>query len=336
MKEEDPEDRELDDLATAILDEPEVVLPDGPAAGPARPANLEPLEEKIEAARRIIAAAFETSRRVCLALSGGTDSLILLDLVAREGHKPVVIHASTGMEYPETEPFVICTTARYGLDLRIAHAPHHPLEQFQKTGWPMLGKLAARLWMQKNQGQGFKINISECCREMKIKPARTLARNLGCDVQLTGQRGKADDALRGYRDLQDGPDHYQARDKIRIINPLAGWADAHSREYLERNPMPEHPARKRGATTIGCVFCGGGSQYTNSGFRALRRTWPEAWRRFIVDWRGGTIVLALKYGATREAVDEAVLQVGGLEALARTRPWVFDFSRRTPIPGYAK
>lgn len=330
-----PEDLEPNDLAEAIGNEVELQ----PEARPARPTpQAEPLEPKIASARQAIVAAFQNSRRICLAFSGGSDSLVLLDLVAGPAlhYAPVVVFAETGMEYPETRPFIEKTVARYGLDLRIARPARQPLEQFLQTGWPMLGKVAARLWMQKNRGRGFRINVSECCRAMKIGPARTLARNLGCDVQLTGQRGNADDVMRGYRELQDGPDHLQVRDKIRIINPLTGWTDADIRGYLEAQHLEGHPARSRGATTIGCVFCGGGSQYTNSGFRALRRTWPEAWHRFMVEWQGGTIVLALKYGKTRTEVEEATAQLGGLAALAESRPWVFDFTRRTPIPGYSK
>jgi hypothetical protein len=56
----------------------------------------------------------------------------------------------------------------------------------------------------------------------------------------------------------------------------------------------------------------------------------------MVEWQGGTIVLALKYGKTRTEVEEATAQLGGLAALAESRPWVFDFTRRTPIPGYSK
>jgi hypothetical protein len=56
----------------------------------------------------------------------------------------------------------------------------------------------------------------------------------------------------------------------------------------------------------------------------------------MVEWRGGTIVLALKYGVTAEEVEDAVAGLGGLSALANSRPWVFDFTRRTPMKGYAK
>jgi len=240
------------------------------------------------------------------------------------------------MEYPGSRQFIVETVAKYGLHLRTAKAQHSPLVQWQRTGWPMLGKSSARLWMQQNRGAGFAINVSECCRTMKIKPSRILARNLGCRIQLTGQRGQKDDNLRGLRTMKDGPLFYQSRDRLWIANPLTGWTDEEIQGYLVRERLTQHPARARGAVTIGCVYCGGGSQYTNSGYRVLRKTWPEAWRRFIIEWKGGLIILALKYKKRLDEVREAIQELGGLANLARHRPWIFDFTRKTPLPGYEK
>lgn len=189
---------------------------------------------------------------------------------------------------------------------------------------------------QRHTGLGFKLNVSECCRAMKIGPARTLARNLDARLQFTGQRGGTDDGLRGMRTLKDGAVFYQERDRLWISNPLTGWTDADVNAYLEARGLPRHPAKIQGAKTIGCVFCGGGSQYTNSGYRILRRIWPKAWRQFMVEWRGGEIILALKYGTNLDLMRGAIEEAGGLERLAKTRPWLFDFTRKTPIMGYQK
>ena len=181
--------------------------------------------------------------------------------------------------------------------------------------------------------------MSECCRAMKITPGRQLTRNLGCGLQFTGQRGKREDRLQGYRNIEDGAIVYQARDRMWIANPLTGWKDRKESEvkgYIEQNGLPQHPARARGAGSIGCVYCGGGSQFTNSGYRALRQTWPEAWYRFMVTWGGGIIILALKYHQHIQTIQDAVNELGGLASIAKWRPWVFDFTRRTPLPGYTK
>jgi len=66
------------------------------------------------------------------------------------------------------------------------------------------------------------------------------------------------------------------------------------------------------------------------------KPWAEAWQRFMVEWGGGLIVLALKYKANIEKTKAAVKEAGGLYHLAKTRPWIFDFIRKTPLPGYQK
>jgi 3'-phosphoadenosine 5'-phosphosulfate sulfotransferase (PAPS reductase)/FAD synthetase len=270
---------------------------------------------------------------------------VLLDLIAKTATpgRPrlaaieiPVTWANTQMEYPGTEAFIRQAVKRYGMNLRIATAATTPLELWRRQGWPMLGKMAARLWMTQHPDRGFKINVSECCRTMKILPARRLTKALGCDLQFTGQRGQVDDNLRAMRDREDGAIFYQAKDKIWIANPLAGWSDGEIKGYLAANKIKQHPAKAAGAKMIGCVFCGGGSQYTNSGYRILRKTWPEAWRWFMVDAGAGPVILALKYKAPIEDVLQAVKALGGLGKLAEERPWIFDFTKATPLKGYDK
>ena len=54
----------------------------------------------------IINEAMATSRKACLAFSGGSDSVLLLDIVYKHtNHRPLVIFADSQMEYPETEAF---------------------------------------------------------------------------------------------------------------------------------------------------------------------------------------------------------------------------------------
>lgn len=332
----------MNSLAEAISTERE--HPQDPASAylyePPKKSFTSPTKEKIARFNEIIDTAMTNHPRACVAFSGGSDSLVLLDLIHRgldsSSPPPIVIWTDTQMEYPGSREFVEKTVAKYNLELRIARAPHTPREQWARTGWPILGKMAARLWMQQNRHMGFKINVSECCRAMKIKPARTLARNLGLELQITGQRGSQDDGLRGLRTLKDGNIFYQQRDRLWIVNPLTDWTDAEIQGYIKQHKLEEHPARTRGALTIGCVYCGGGSQYTNSGYRILRKTWPEAWRRLIVEWGAGLVILALKHKRPIDEIRAAVQELGGLQTLAKFQPWLFDFTRKTPQPGYTR
>jgi len=321
----------MKDLAPAILEESEFKDPIRPAFTAERPSI-----EKIFRTKAILTFKQNENAKSALAFSGGDDSLVLLDLAYHARVTPMVTWTDTRMEYPETREFIERTVNRYGLELRIARPFREPLEQWQAVGWPFLGKLAARLWTQNNKNAGFTLNVSECCRTMKIIPGRRLVRNLGCSVQFTGQRGQTDDSLRGMRSLKDGYAFYNVRDKIWIVNPLLNWTDAEIAGYIENRGLERHPAKACGARTIGCVFCGGGCQYTNSGIRVLRKTWPQAWLEYIITWGAGRIILALKYQVGLEAIDQALEKIGGLTELAEKRPWVFDFTRQTPIPGYRK
>ena len=324
----------MNELAEKIMAEEEYQLP--PRA-PAKVMFTSVKKAKINQSIEIIGRALGLNRRPCLAFSGGSDSSVLLDLMSKAGFKPYVIWADTQMEYPESRPFIESVVNNYGMEFHIAKSNRTPREQWAATGWPMLGKLSARLWMKKNRGMmGFSINVSECCRGIKIIPARLLTKNLGCNMQITGQRGKEDDNLRAMRNLKDGNVYFQAKDNIWIANPLIGWTDSEIKGYIRKHKLPEHPAKIRGAGTIGCVYCGGGSQYTNSGYRVLRQAWPEAWTRFVVKWKGGLIILALKYKTHLYHITAAVKELGGLERLAKTQPWIFDFTRKTPLRGYNK
>lgn len=321
-------------LADRIAAEVEYRAPDRPSERSGKPAGPDP--DRLREARAVLEAARSKGGRIALAYSGGADSSVVLDLAARAGLDMDLVWTDSGMEYPDTRRFIEARAAAYRLPLAVAKAPRTPEAQWRLTGWPMLGKLAARNWTAAHPDAGFALNVSECCRTMKIRPGRTLTRNLGCTVQVTGQRGKADDRIRAFRAVTDGALTYQRRDQLWIANPLTTWTDADVAGYAAEHKLPEHPARARGAKTIGCVFCGGGAQYDNSGYRVLRATWPEAWRFFMVVLGAGAIILAIKYDTRLKDVQTAVLELGGLAALATSRPWVFDYTRITPLAGYHK
>lgn len=190
--------------------------------------------------------------------------------------------------------------------------------------------------MQRHHGCGFKVDVSSCCRQMKILPARKLCRSYGIDCQLTGQRGQVDDRLRGMRVALDGCSHYVKADRMTIVNPLTGWTDTMIQRYITQNAIPLHPLIERGAQTIGCMYCAGGAQFDNSGIRHLREMDPDAWHRFIVDWKAGEIIMAIKYESDLATTQAAIERMGGLEHLATTKPWLFDYLRINPLAGYSK
>lgn len=285
----------------------------------------------------IIADALQAQPAAAIAVSGGDDSLVLTDIILRRlGARLPLVYADSQMDYPGTWDFVQQVATHYGTEAFCAKANRTPEEQWRKSGWPMLGKLAARQWSQDHSRRqmGFRCDVSSCCERMKISPVRRLMKARGLTLQFTGVRGQQDDALRGMRALKDGATYYVKSAGLWVSNPLTGWTDTMVRRYLDQHQLTRHPAKARGAQTIGCLYCGGGAQFDNSGFRILRHSEPALWRRFVVDLGAGAIILAIKYDERLPIVEEALRLLGGLAAVYDQRPWVFDFLRIVPLPGY--
>ena len=121
---------------------------------------------------------------VVVAYSGGTDSSVLLDLVARYAPAPpvAVLFVSTGLEPEETRQHVAETVAGYGFRLHVVGPVRAYREQWGRTGFPMLGKASARAWTREHPGSGLKIDCSACCKALKLDPGRKATRALGATM----------------------------------------------------------------------------------------------------------------------------------------------------------
>jgi len=281
----------------------------------------------------IIAQAVKEHKNYCLTFSGGTDSTILMDIVTRyAGLKPPVITVINDMEYPETEAHIKAVCDAYGLESFIARPERSYREQWQKQGWPFMGKLGARNWSAKNAGiYGYKLDVSSCCQNQKINPGRKITKQLRCSMQFTGLRGGEEDLLRGIRAQKDGAYYKNKQTGLYICNPLTGWTDTMCRRYVQAHKLPQHPARLRGAKAIGCIICGGGSNYEDSMIRRTRENEPDMWRRYIVDDQAGLVILSLKHKIPLALTTEIVAEMGGLQHLADHRPWIFDYTTKAPL-----
>jgi len=183
---------------------------------------------------QIIEEAIQTATKPAIAFSGGSDSLVLLDILCRKANvKPDMIFCNTGMEFPETIRFVQAVAETYGARLHIVK-PDNDLPGFwHKYGWPFLGKMPARTWSKKHRDLnfGFKLDVSTCCEKLKIRPTRDFIKAQGYDLTFTGMRGSTDDALRSLRQHKDGPLYRDKSTQVWQCHPLLGWTDLMIRRH---------------------------------------------------------------------------------------------------------
>lgn len=285
----------------------------------------------------IIDQAMREHPRAVVAVSGGDDSAVLVDVIyTRTKHRPPLHHIVTGLDYPGTVEHIQQNADRLGAELHLTETPVAPLETWKRHGWPMLGKMADRDWNRAHRGLGFgfKCNRSDCCRRLKITPARRWMKEHGFTLTFTGVRGGIDDAARRLQERNAGAIYYSAQDDVTIATPLVGWTDTMVKRYTAAQGLKRHPMKLRGAESISCTPCGGGAKFIPSNYASMRRLSPATWRRWIVDASMGEIILAIKYDEPILIVRAALAELGGLARVARTRPWVFDYLRDPPLAGY--
>jgi 3'-phosphoadenosine 5'-phosphosulfate sulfotransferase (PAPS reductase)/FAD synthetase len=289
--------------------------------------------------------AVDVINRVCadhpgrtgIAISGGTDSSIVTDIAYRyTEHRPPLFAGMYARKWPETREHNDATARRYGATIH--HLPDvRPPDpaDWQQHGWPYLGKMLDQAWNKahRGRGMGFDLCTTGCCQRTLVEPKRAAMKAAGMTAQITGARGSQENKPRAMHAKNRGLIYYHAGHDITVANPLTGWTELMRRRYVQTHALPLHPRRYQGATSIGCVTCGGGSSRIGSCAQILRKLDPAWWRRHIVEHGAGRITLAIRFDVPLDVIDEAVARAGGLEHLAATRPWLFDFTTVPPYPG---
>lgn len=167
--------------------------------------------------------------RSAVIASFGTESALLLDIVAGVNPDIPVIFLNTGKHFPETLEYRDEIVARLGLtDVRNATPS------------------TALVRRQDRDGTLWQTDPDACCHLRKVLPLQQAITPFG--LIITGRK-RAHGGRRIAIDPIESFDH-----RIRI-NPLADWDEARIDAEFTVRDLPRHPLQAEGYSSIGCAPC---------------------------------------------------------------------------------
>ena len=192
-------------------------------------------EDRVERARRLLASIEKNHSPTALASSFGSEDMVVLDLIARDGLAIAIFTLDTGRLPQETHQLIAEVRHRYGLDIQAF------------TPWP--GSVDS--YVEQYGIDGFYEGVDErkaCCAVRKVEPLRrALAGRRGW---ITGLRREQSDS----RAAQNEVEHDAATGKWKF-SPLADWTHDDVWKYLRANRVPYNSLHDRGYPSIGCEPC---------------------------------------------------------------------------------
>lgn len=171
----------------------------------------------------------EFPRRLAVVSSFGTESAVLLDLVASIDPATPVIFLATGKHFRETLDYAETLSRRLGLTDVRPIAPD-PLDIADEDA-------GGRLW---------RTNPDLCCHIRKVVPLQRAL--VGFDAWVNGRK-RFQGATRA--DIET----IEAEGGRIKLNPLAGWSAADIEAAYEFRDLPRHPLEREGYASIGCAPC---------------------------------------------------------------------------------
>jgi phosphoadenosine phosphosulfate reductase len=193
------------------------------------------LTERVDRARRLLAAIEKNHSPATLASSFGAEDMVVLDLIARDGLGISIFTLDTGRLPEETLGLIARVRKQYGLEIDV-YAP-----------WPD----SVEAYVAQHGADGFYDGVEErkaCCNVRKVEPLkRALAGKRGWITGLRREQAESRSQV-----LEAGRDAASGKWKF---NPLADWSDADVWAYLRANHVPYNELHDRGYPSIGCEPC---------------------------------------------------------------------------------
>jgi phosphoadenosine phosphosulfate reductase len=184
----------------------------------------------------VLAAAIKTefAGEIALVSSFGTESAVLLHMIANIDKATPVIFVDTGKLFGETK--------RYRKQL---------VELLGLTGVRDITPDADEVAAADPKGILWSESTDACCDVRKVKPLdRAL---VPFKAWITGRKSYQG-GERTALPLFEAETLETGEQRIKI-NPLAGWRRARINEYFEAHKLPKHPLEEDGYLSIGCLPC---------------------------------------------------------------------------------
>jgi phosphoadenosine phosphosulfate reductase len=168
--------------------------------------------------------------KIALVSSFGTESAVLLHMVAEIDESLPVIFLDTGKLFPETLAYRDELVARLGLrDVRAIRPSGAQLAAYDPDN---------RLWEK---------DTDLCCAIRKTNPLDEAL--VGFEAWITGRKRSQSGTRANMKLVETGADG-------RItVNPLAFWSEEQIEAYFDEYDLPHHPLQAEGYTSIGCATC---------------------------------------------------------------------------------
>ncbi len=193
------------------------------------------LDERVDRARRLLAAVEKSYSPAALASSFGAEDMVVLDLIARDGLAIRVFTLDTGRLPRETHELIGTVRKRYGIAVD-AYSP-----------WPE----SVDAFVEQHGIDGFYDGVEQrkaCCTVRKVEPLRRAL--AGKRAWITGLRREQSNTRAELAETALDPDH-----GLWKFSPLADWSDADVWAYLRENRVPYNALHDRGYPSIGCEPC---------------------------------------------------------------------------------
>ena len=168
---------------------------------------------------------------VALVSSFGTESAVLLHLVAQVNPATPLLFLDTGKHFPETLAYRDALVARFGL-----------------TGLINLVPDPAEIAARDSSGERWSYDPDGCCDLRKVLPLERALTPF--DASLTGRKAfQAETRANLPRFELDG-----GTGRLKV-NPLIDWRREDIAAYFAAHELPRHPLEADGYPSIGCAPC---------------------------------------------------------------------------------